>query len=119
MCGQMFGHVFYIAKQEQIFITTCVRKHFICELQLKNFLYMHYCVPAHFRRAVRDVLNNAYHDRWIGRGGPIVWHPRSPDLIPLDFYLWGNLETPVYAPPVDNEETLHHRTVDASQTILD
>jgi hypothetical protein len=24
--------------------------------------YMHHGVPAHFRHAVRDILNNAYHD---------------------------------------------------------
>jgi hypothetical protein len=31
--------------------------------------------PAHFNRAVRDVLNNTEHDRWIGRGGPPAWPP--------------------------------------------
>jgi hypothetical protein len=30
----------------------------------------------------------------------------------------GTPKTPVYAAPVDNEEALHHRTVDACQTIL-
>lgn len=27
--------------------------------------------------------------RWIGRGGPIRWPPRPPDLTPLDFCLGG------------------------------
>jgi len=27
-------------------------------------------------------------DRWIGRKGPIPWAPRSPDLNPLDFFIW-------------------------------
>jgi hypothetical protein len=66
---------------------------------------------------MRDVLNNIYRDRLIGRGGPTAWPPRRPDCNPLDFYLWGHLKTFVYAAPVDNEETLHHRTVDAWQTI--
>jgi hypothetical protein len=61
-----------------------------------------------FSRAVRDVLSNSYHDRWIGRGGPTAWPPRSPDLNPLDFYLW---RTPVAS--VDNEEALPRRIVDA------
>jgi hypothetical protein len=39
---------------------------------------MHGGAPAHFSRAVQYVLNNAYHDQWIGRGGPTAW-PRSPD----------------------------------------
>jgi hypothetical protein len=47
--------------------------------------YMHDGVPAHFSRAARDVPNNNHHDRWIGRGGPTAWPPRSPDLNPLDF----------------------------------
>jgi hypothetical protein len=53
--------------------------------QLEHECDMHDGAPAHFSRAVRDVLNNTYHDRWIGRGGPTAWPPRSPDLNPLDF----------------------------------
>jgi hypothetical protein len=66
---------------------------------------MHDGVTAYWSRAVWNVLCNTYHDRWIGRGGPTVWPPHSPDLNPLDFYLWGHLETLVYAAAVDNEET--------------
>lgn len=29
---------------------------------------------------------------WIGRGGPVLWPPRSPDLTHLDFFLWGYLK---------------------------
>jgi hypothetical protein len=79
--------------------------------------YMHDGAPAHFSRAMRDVPNNTSHDRWMDRGGPTAWPPRSPDLNPLDFYLWGHLKSLVYATPVDNEEALHHRIVDACQTI--
>jgi hypothetical protein len=67
---------------------------------------MHDGASAHFSRAVRDVLSNTYHDRWIGRGGLTTWSPRSPDLNPLDFYLWKYLRTRVYAAPVDNDEAL-------------
>jgi hypothetical protein len=35
----------------------------------------------------------------------------------LDFYLWGHQKSFVYAAAVDNEEALHHRIVDACQTI--
>jgi hypothetical protein len=70
--------------------------------------YMHDGAPAHY---------STYLDRWIGTGGPTAWPPRSPDLNHLDSYLWGHLKTLVYAAPVDNEEALHHRIVDASQTI--
>ncbi|EZA61807.1 hypothetical protein X777_10290, partial [Ooceraea biroi] len=32
------------------------------------------------------------HGRWIGRGGHISWPAHSPDLNPLDFFLWGCLQ---------------------------
>jgi hypothetical protein len=40
-----------------------------------------------------------------------------PDLTPLDFYLWGQLKTFVYATPFYNEGALNYHTVDACQTI--
>jgi hypothetical protein len=46
-------------------------------------------------RAVRNVLSNTYHDRWIGRGGLSAWPPRPLDLNPMGFYLWRCLKTPV------------------------
>jgi hypothetical protein len=63
-------------------------------------------------------LNKSYHDRWIAREGPTAWPPLSLDFNPLDFYLWGHLETLLHAASVDNEETLHRRIVDACQTTL-
>lgn len=32
----------------------------------------------------------------ISRGGNINWPPRSPDLTPMDFFLWGYLKSKVY-----------------------
>jgi hypothetical protein len=49
--------------------------------------FMHDGVPAHFSLVARRYLNRKLPGRWIGRGGPIAWPPRSPDLNPLDFYL--------------------------------
>jgi hypothetical protein len=43
--------------------------------------------PPHFHNHVRDVLDDKFQDRWIGRGGPIQWPPRRPDLTPMDFFL--------------------------------
>jgi hypothetical protein len=37
---------------------------------------------------------------WIGRGGSIAWPPRSPDLTPLDFSVWGYVEDKVFVPPL-------------------
>jgi hypothetical protein len=44
---------------------------------------MHDGAVAHVSPDVRGVLCNSYHGRWIGRGGPSAWPPRStPDLNP-------------------------------------
>jgi hypothetical protein len=45
--------------------------------------------PAHFGLQVRQFLDREFPNRWIGRRGAIEWPARSPDLNPLDFYLWG------------------------------
>jgi len=38
---------------------------------------------------------------WIGRGGTIAWPPRSPDLTPLGFSVWGKkLRTKFFPPPL-------------------
>ena len=55
--------------------------------------------PPHFARCVRNLLTEKFHHQWIGRGGPIEWPARSPDLTPLDFYLWGHVKSIVYRQP--------------------
>ena len=45
--------------------------------------------PPHFSLQVPVHLNRVYREKWIGRGGAVVWPARSPDLTPLDFFLWG------------------------------
>ena len=42
--------------------------------------------PPHWGLDVRAVLNTEFPGRWIGRGGPTPWPPRSPDVTPLDFF---------------------------------
>ncbi|KAJ4442536.1 hypothetical protein ANN_04123 [Periplaneta americana] len=55
-------------------------------------LSAHDGASPHFDRRVRNRLNATFPDRWIGRGGPVPWPPRSPDLSPLDFFLWGDVK---------------------------
>jgi len=40
----------------------------------------------HYARNVQT-LNQMFSNRWIGKGGPISWPPKSPDLTSLDFFL--------------------------------
>ncbi|KAJ4440092.1 hypothetical protein ANN_08225 [Periplaneta americana] len=79
--------------------------------------FLHDGAPAHFSRTARRYLDRRFPDRWIGRGGPIAWPPRSPDLNPLDFYLWGHLKSLVYSSPVPDLESLRNRIVACSEDI--
>jgi len=51
-------------------------------------------------------LNDTFPNRWIGRGGTINQPPRSPDLTPLDFCLWGLMKSEVYRKKVDTRDEL-------------
>lgn len=53
--------------------------------------------PAHYVHIIRQFLNHRYQNRWIGRAGPVLWPPRSPDLNPLDFYFWGYAKNAVFS----------------------
>lgn len=81
--------------------------------------FMHDGAPAHFSLIARNWLNqpNHYENRWIGRGGPIAWPARSPDLNPCDFYLWGHCSALVYTRPVNDVDDLRQRIIDAFDTI--
>lgn len=62
----------------------------------RNLWWQHDGAPPHFAANVREFLNDSYGNRWIGRGGPTAWPPRSPDLTPPDFFLWGYIKSKVY-----------------------
>jgi hypothetical protein len=72
---------------------------------------------THFSKTVRAWLNKKFDDRWIGRGGPISWAPRSPDLTPLDFFLWGHIKTNIYKTKVDDIDDLKSRITDEIEAI--
>ncbi|GFV40663.1 uncharacterized protein TNCV_2268341 [Trichonephila clavipes] len=62
--------------------------------------------PAHFSISVRNHLDATCGERWIGRGGPVHWLPRSPDLSCLDYFFWGQMKSLVYETPVNSTEEL-------------
>ncbi|GFT86274.1 DUF4817 domain-containing protein [Trichonephila clavipes] len=60
---------------------------------------------CHTARATIDLLKDTFGDRLISRFGPVNWPPRSCDLTPLDYSLWGYVKSLVYA---DKPQTLDH-----------
>jgi len=55
-------------------------------------------------------------DCWIGQGRPMYWPPRSPDLTPKDFFLWGHIKALIYTSPVASEEEHIGCIVEAAAT---
>lgn len=58
----------------------------------EELIFQHDGAPAHFSRQAREILNARYPDKWMGRGGPIIWPARSPDLNVLDYFVWGHVK---------------------------
>ncbi|GBN91521.1 hypothetical protein AVEN_239947-1 [Araneus ventricosus] len=73
--------------------------------------------PPHWGMIARDFLDENFPDRWCGRGGPIPWPPRSPDITQLDFFLWGFVKNIVYKTPVPSLDELKRRIVTAIQNV--
>lgn len=57
--------------------------------------------PPHSARNVTEYLNRKY-PIWIGRHGVIHWPAKSPDLTPMDFFLWGTIKQDIYETGVFN-----------------
>jgi hypothetical protein len=55
--------------------------------------------PQYFCHYFRNRLDRETARRWIGRGGPIAWPPRSPDLTPLGIFLWSYVKNIVFQRP--------------------
>lgn len=84
---------------------------------LRNMYLQNDGAPAHVQRNVREWLDETFPGRWIGRNGPVPWPARSPDLNPLDYYLWGHMKTIVYATEVQTREELLQRIEMAANTV--
>jgi hypothetical protein len=62
-------------------------------------------------------LNDNFGARWMGTYGPIRWPARSPDLNPLDFFLWGYIRDNVYLTPPGTREELRRKIMQVCQEI--
>lgn len=122
--GQLIGPVFYDGtltgtKYLQLILNGVVTD--ILETTPLSFVrsmyFQHDGAPAHRDTNVRNWLNENFDNLWIGLKGVTEWPPRSPDLTPLDFYLWGRLRTLVYNTRPLNATDLKQKIIDACSTI--
>ncbi|GFT24142.1 uncharacterized protein TNCV_2063881 [Trichonephila clavipes] len=73
-------------------------------------------VTCHTARVTIDLLKDTFGDRLISRFGPVNWPPRSCDLTPLDYFLWGYVKSLVYA---DKPQTVDHLEDNIRRVIAD
>lgn len=98
------------------------------DLHAKGFdsadvIYMHDGAPAHKTAVVREVLDQKFLG-WIGQSDGrrkiLDWPARSPDLNPLDFYLWGYLQHRVHLhDDLADTDELEQTVVEESEAIGD
>ncbi|GFW05479.1 uncharacterized protein TNCV_436601 [Trichonephila clavipes] len=92
---------------------------FIPELNnhdVQELWFQHDGATCHTARATIDLLKDMFAERLISRFGPVNWPPRSCDLTPLDYFLWGYVKSLVYA---DKPQTLDHLEDNIRRVIAD
>ena len=93
--------------------------------KLKNsnkHIFMQDGSPTHWSTNVSKWLNENLPGRWIGRGGQqdcnISWTPRSPDITPLNYFLWGYIKSKVYVKNYENISDVKAAIISAFQEVL-
>lgn len=84
-----------------------LRNHVLPALQKRQCvdrtIFMQDGAPPHIATPVKQLLSAQFGDGGIiSRHFPKTWPPRSPDLNPCDFWLWGYLKNVVYSGRIQN-----------------
>ena len=72
--------------------------------------------PPHRSTEITDWLAEIFRDHVIALHHDPEWPPRSPDLTPCDYFLWGYVKSKVFVSPPDSIDDLKNRI---SQTFTD
>ncbi|GBM16995.1 hypothetical protein AVEN_67192-1 [Araneus ventricosus] len=73
--------------------------------------------PPHYGNIVPEFLDTTFPQRWIGRGAVMAWPPPSPDITPLNFYLWGYAKQHVYSERINDINHLKQRITDVIHSV--
>ena len=72
---------------------------------IQSTFFMEDGAPAHTSRLALDWLEMTFPERLISNKSDFMWPPRSPDLNPCDFFLWGYMKEEVHrSQPGSNAE---------------
>ena len=102
---KIYGHYFFkgdTVKADEYF--AMLRDWLLPQLE-NDVIFMQDGAPPHWALEVRALLNERLSKRWIGRATDmddalVNWPPRSPDLTPCDFFLWGYIKGKVFYSPL-------------------
>lgn len=115
-CGlwkdKIFGPYFFDGNVTSEIYLTMLRDSLIPDLDQfgsRPQWFMQDGAPPHYGLQVRRWLDEIFPQHWIGRRGPKEWAPRSPDLNPMDFAVWGCLKANVYSVTIRDKEHLRQR----------
>ncbi|GFU68945.1 putative LOC100569746 [Trichonephila clavipes] len=104
---------------EYIWYRAMITNFFIAELNnhdVQELSFQQDGATCHTARATINLLKDTFYDRLISRFEPVNWPPRSCDLTPLDFFLWGYVKSLVYAV---KPQTLDHLEDNIRRVIAD
>jgi hypothetical protein len=86
--------------------------------EFHELVFMQDGAPPHWSLRVREWLSVTFPNRWMGRNSPnLPWPPYSPDLTPMDFFLWGWVKDRVYHEPISDIVELRLRIQEAFQVL--
>lgn len=93
-----------------------------CGIPFEEVVFHQDGAPAHYAIRTRNFFNEHFRERWIGRSTEndaslINWSARSPDLNPLDFFLWGYLSSIIYEVRSNTIDELRARVLYAFQRV--
>ena len=71
-----------------------------CGIYFPGLFYIQDGAPCHTSHQSRAVLEQYFPNKVVSRFNTVEWPARSPDLTPLDFWLWGYLKAKVYSNPM-------------------
>ncbi|GBN02808.1 hypothetical protein AVEN_1707-1 [Araneus ventricosus] len=83
----------------------------------QNVWFQHDDAPPHKVSSVQQYIRDTFQQQVIRYGGCVEWPPRSPEVNPLDFFLWGYIKQRVYATPPPTLQELRNRITDACASV--
>ncbi|GFW86443.1 DUF4817 domain-containing protein [Trichonephila clavipes] len=93
-----------------------VPRYALCNHDVQELWFQQDGATCHTARAIIDLLKDTFVEHLISRFGPVNWPPRSCDLSPLDYFLWGYVKSLVYA---DKPHTLDYLEDNIRHVIAD